>query len=324
MSASRIKSLGKLVFLIGLPIAFVVGLFGTGVYCGQANRATILGFERDWLGMDVEVPGEPKKDVPKKDEPKPEVKQEDPKPEVKPETPKPEVKPETPKPEVKPEPPKPEPPKPEPVAVESDALPVAVADPEPLAPAMQARLAEPVKIRVKLVVDAALHDRRPDWIAYAQRNVTWASQILEKQLGVRLELRGIVASSATWSTGQAALAALKDVDREGADLVLGLGGGNIRAVTQAPASSASNHAATAVAFANTTSRAPHLRPLLRAVAHAMGGDPIGDPQVDDARPIAFTAADRQILLDRKHLPFGTEAPTDEAPAPTVPEREGDE
>ena len=56
----------------------------------------------------------------------------------------------------------------------------------------------------------------------------------------------------------------------------------------------------------------------------MGSDPIGDPMVDDTRPIAFTAPDRQLLLDRKHLPFGTEAPTDEAPAPTEPEREGDE
>jgi hypothetical protein len=321
MSASRIKSLGKLVFLIGLPVAFVVGLFGTGVYCGQANRAAILGFERDWLGMDVEVPGEPAK--PKPDEPRPEVKKEDPKPEVKKDDPKPEVKPEPPKPDT-PEPPKPDTPKPEPVAALSDALPVAVADPEPLAPAMQARLAEPVKIRVKLVVDAALHDRRPDWIAYAQRNVAWASQVFEKQLGVRLELRGIVATSATWPTGQAALAALAEVDREGADLVIGLAGGNVRAVTQAPVSTAGNHAATAVAFANASSRAPHLRPLLRAVTHAMGGDPVGDPMVDDARPIAFTAADRQILLDRKHLPFGTEAPPTDAPAPTEPEREGDE
>lgn len=321
MSASRIKSLGKLVFLIGLPVAVVVGLFGAGVYCGQANRTVILGFERDWLGLDVEVPGEPARPEPKKDEPRPEVKKEEPRPE-----PRPEIKQEDPKPEVKPEITKPEP-RPEPLpTVEPDALPVAVAEPEPLAPAMQARLAEPVKIRVKLVVDADLHDRRPDWISYAQRHVDWSSRILEKQLGVRLELRGLVASPTTWSTGQAALAALKDVDREGADLVIGLGGRSLPVVSQAPVATAAAHAQTAVAFANASSRAPHLRTLLRAVTHAMGGDPIGDPQVDDARPLAFTAADRQILLDRKHLPFGTEPPPPtDSPAPTDPaDAEGEE
>ncbi|MBL8971981.1 MAG: hypothetical protein JNK56_15440, partial [Myxococcales bacterium] len=56
MASSRIKSLTKLTLLLGAPIALLLALFGTGVHCGHANRAAILGFERDWLGMDVTVP----------------------------------------------------------------------------------------------------------------------------------------------------------------------------------------------------------------------------------------------------------------------------
>lgn len=300
MSAARLKSLGKLVLLIGTPVALVTGLFGAGVYCGQGHRAGILGFERDWLGFDVEVPGEPK--------PKPEPATE-PKPEPKP-TPEAKLEP-TPTPEPKVEPtPTPEPTKetkPEPAPVVADAVPVPVAEPEPLAPELQARLAEPVKVRVKVVVDADVFDRRPDWIAYAQRHVDWASQIFDRQVGVRLELRGVVAWPTTWSSGHAALVDLQEIDREGADLVLGLGGRSVRAPIQAPQVGAASHATIAVAFADPSSRAPHLRGLVRAVSQAMGvRPPDGDVFTGDTAPIAFSAADRRILLDRKHLEFSSE------------------
>lgn len=301
MSASRLKSLGKLVVLIGLPVALVTGLFGAGVYVGQRHRGSILAFERDWLGLDVAVPGEPARPEPVKSEP---VKSEPTKPEP--------VKPEPVKTEpVKPEPVKPEPVKPEPARPEatSDAVPVPVAEPAALAPALQARLAEPVKVRVKVVVDADVFDRRPDWIAYAQRHVGWASQIFGAQLGVQLELRGVVAWPTTWSNGHVALAELRAIDREGADLVVGLGGRSVRA-PEAPAADPSQHAAAAVAFADPTSRAPHLRGLVRAVAQAMGADPLGAGS-GDAAPLAFRAEERQTLLERKHLPFATEP----APAP---------
>ena len=306
MSASRLKSLGKLVLLIGTPVALVTGLFGAGVYVGQGHRASILAFERDWLGFDVEVPGEPAKPEVKpetKPEPKPETKPEvkpEPKPETKVETPKPEPKLE-PKPEVKPEP-----------ALDA-AIPIAVAPPEPLDPAVQARLAEPVKVRVKLVVDADVFDRRPDWIAYAQRHVGWASEIFSRQLGVQLELRGIVASKSTWSDGQAALAELQNADREGADLVVGLGGRSVRAPMQSLIPGGSSHATAAVAFADPSSRAPHLRGLLRAVGQAMGGELLGEAS-GDATPITFHAGDRRIVLDRKHLPFSSEPAPTPAPA----------
>ena len=81
MTASRLKSLTKLALLLGLPVALLLGLFGGGVYCGHSNRAAILGFERDWLGMNVEVPGEPGKPAPEKptSEPAPPTRAEPPK-----------------------------------------------------------------------------------------------------------------------------------------------------------------------------------------------------------------------------------------------------
>jgi hypothetical protein len=316
MSAARLKSLGKLVVLIGLPVAFVVGLFGAGVYVGHGHRTAILSFERDWLGLDVAVPGEPSKPTSDtaKPEPKPEVK-----PPTSPEPPKPE-----PKPEPTPEPPKPEPTTtPEPKPVETpvapprgpDPIPVAVAEPAPLPPELQARLAEPLRIRVKVVVDEEVFDRRSDWIDYAERHVRWASQVLLRQLGVELELRGVVASPTTWSSGQVAFADLEKVGSDGADLVIGLGGRTIRTPLQVKAGSAAekHHASTAIAFgSDPTSPAPHLRGLLRAVTHAMGGDPIAA----DADPIAFSAEDRRIILERKHLPFTPEV--EDAPPPAQP------
>ncbi|HRI09792.1 MAG TPA: hypothetical protein PKW35_18345, partial [Nannocystaceae bacterium] len=56
MPRLRFKALARLVLLLGLPVAFVVGLFGAGVYVGVDNRPAILAFEREWLGMEVEVP----------------------------------------------------------------------------------------------------------------------------------------------------------------------------------------------------------------------------------------------------------------------------
>ena len=56
MSRARIKALAKLFLLLGLPVGLLAGLFGGGIYVGATHRATILGIEKDWLGMDVEVP----------------------------------------------------------------------------------------------------------------------------------------------------------------------------------------------------------------------------------------------------------------------------
>ena len=56
MAKSRALIITKLALLIGLPVAAIAGLFGFGVYWGDAHRTTVLELERDWLKMDVEVP----------------------------------------------------------------------------------------------------------------------------------------------------------------------------------------------------------------------------------------------------------------------------
>ena len=53
---SRAVIVGKLLLLVILPLSLLAGLFGTGVHLGHKHRATLLTVERDWLGMDVEVP----------------------------------------------------------------------------------------------------------------------------------------------------------------------------------------------------------------------------------------------------------------------------
>src|SRR5690606_574426 len=133
------------------------------------------------------------------------------------------------------------------------AVPVLVAEPEALPPDLQRRLGEPVKVRVKVVVDAELFDRRRDWIDQAERQIGWASQVLTQQLGVELELRGVVAWPATWSSGQAGLGDLGEIGSDGADLVLGLGGRNLRGDVQASPVTTSSHARSAIAFADPSS-----------------------------------------------------------------------
>jgi len=63
MSRARIKALAKLFFLLGLPLSLLAGLFAGGIYVGATHRAKILSIEKEWLGMDVEVPALPAADI---------------------------------------------------------------------------------------------------------------------------------------------------------------------------------------------------------------------------------------------------------------------
>ena len=326
MASSRLRSLTKLTLLLGVPIALLLGLFGAGVHCGHANRDAVLGFERDWLGMDVALPAktEPVTTDPVKSEP---VKSEP----VKAEPVKAEPKPEpvtTPPPET----PKPEPPSadttPRPMAAAlttvTDPVPLTLAPPLPLPDDLHARMAEPVRIRVKVLVDPELVDRRPDWIAYVQRHVVWASEVLEKQIGVRLELRGVVVwSSPEGSSAVVQLADLQRRSRDGSDLLLGFTSRGSSDAAPAGATPEFN-AGFALVQVNPASRAPHLRGLLRAVGESLGAAAVTDASSDawrtgsfmadvraaDSLPIALDADSRRRMLEHKSLPFqvSVEAP----------------
>ncbi len=55
MNWKRVKAVGKLVLLFGTPLLVVLGLFGYGVYVGDLYRHGITSFEKEWLGLDVEI-----------------------------------------------------------------------------------------------------------------------------------------------------------------------------------------------------------------------------------------------------------------------------
>ena len=190
-------------------------------------------------------------------------------------------------------------------------------------------------MRVTVLVDPELVDRRPDWIAYAQRHVAWASQILEAQIGVHLELRGVLVWPDPPRTGLTALTlAIKQRPRDGADLVLGF---SERSFAGAPVLDSGTAAADqnlghALVQASPGSRAPHLRGLLHAVGQALGAYPIrdaaspawragsfmGDVLAADTQAITLDEASRQRLLERKSLPFGDPPPGDTPPGDTPP------
>lgn len=337
MASSRIKSLSKLALLLGAPIALLLALFGSGVHCGHANRATILGFERDWLGMDVVVPEPTPTPAPT------------PAPTLAP-TPTPPATVATPTPTppaqtdnaVTPAPvvtPPPSEPAPLAVATVRDPIPLTVLPLAALPSDLDARLREPVRVRVTVLVDPELVDRRPDWIAYTQRHIAWASQVLEAQVGVHLELRGVLVWPAPPRTGLTELvAALGQRPRDGADLVLGF---SERSFAGAPMLTAGkdHNLGHAVVQASPGSRAPHLRGLLHAVGQALGayairdagsepwrsGSFMGDVLAPDTQALTLDDASRRRLLERKSLPFGdTTEPTPDANVLSVNDPDGQE
>jgi hypothetical protein len=306
MTVSRLKSLSKLALLLGVPVALLLGLFGAGVHCGFEHRAAILGFERDWLGMNVEVPAsEPVKAEPVKAEPVMPVLPDKPV-HVAPPTPQPGTTPEPPRPIPQPEPT----PVPAALGVVTEPSPVAIAEAAPLPADLQASLIEPVRVRVKVLLDTELVERRPDWIAYAQRHVAWASQVLERQVGVHLELRGVVVWPGPNGGDSAALLAdLQNRERDGADLLIGL---SSRSFAGAPGLAVADDAnlGFVVAEANPGSRAPHLRGMLHAIGEAFGAAPVvgpgtfmGDVITQDRNPIDLDVESRRRILARKGLPF---------------------
>lgn len=338
MTSSRLKSLSKLALLLGVPVALLLGLFGGGVYCGHEHRAGILAFERDWLGMDVDVPGEPVKPAapvepvastpatPPVVKPTPVTPGSEPPPTPQP---VPTTQPST-QPTTQPTTP---PTQPSPAALIAvlDPVPIPLAEPLALPADLQARLAEPVRVRVKVLVDAELVDRRPDWIAYAQRHVAWASQVLERQVGVHLDLRGVVVWSVPAGDTAALVADLQNRERDGADLLLGLSSRTFAGATL-PDATAEANLGFVVAEANPTSRAPHLRGMLHAIGEAFGAAPVvgpgtfmGDVIAGDNAAIGLDDASRRQILARKGLPFQAlpdaapdqpagDPPDDDAPA----------
>lgn len=322
MNRARLLAIGKLLLLFGIPTGLIGTLFGAGVHCGVTHRAGITGFERDVLGLDVEVP---KTETKPSDAKAPETKApETNAPEKAPETKAPEAKPtETPVPETKaPSKPVEQPPE----TIQPVEAPEATTTVDPLAGDLAARLAMPVRVRIKVLVDDEMIAAHPDWIDYVQRTVSAASQIYEQQFGITLELVGV----GRWSVVTAGLSAdqllgeLRTHARDGADTMLGMTArpldGTISGEAETPLPESAFNGAYGIVYSVPRARQPHLRTLLHEVGHMFGALDITDSSdpaweaaswmsyapVHDGQTPWIDAENRKRVLGRKDKPFAPE------------------
>ena len=334
MNKRRVLAIAKLVILFGTPVAFVVGLFSCGVYCGVQHREGITTFERDWLGLDVEVPkaeGDAKPDPDGKaaDGKADERPQKDAEPKPDPEPPK--------APTPTPKTAEPDPTDAAPAPVEREPEPTPELEPPPVAPPqtradplegeLATKLSMPVRVSVKVLVDDEVIASRPDWIDYVQRVVASASQVYEKQFGITLELTSV----GRWSVTTAGLDSeqlLGDVrarPREGNDVLLGFTNrpfdDRTAGKADTPAQDSAFNGAYGVIYAMPGHHQAHLRTLLHELGHVFGALDITDPS--DAAFVAksfmsyasaresdapwIDAENRKRILERKDLPFVAEA-----------------
>lgn len=196
----------------------------------------------------------------------------------------------------------------------------------PFDPAAE-RMAMPIRVRVKVLLDERLTAAHPDWLVRVQHELAEASDVYRMQLGITLSLVGVV----SWSgarDGLAPAALFQDLrrhEREGADVVLGwlsvplpldaYGYG-------APAPDSAYHGVRAlVGMAQEADGSySHRRGILRALGALLGALPV---RADDSqayrlaswmseapppagRPPWIDVDNRRRMLLRKGLPFAPE------------------
>lgn len=326
MNAKRLKAVGKLGVLFGIPLSLVMGLFCGGVYFGVEHRYAIAKFERDWLRLDVEVPDPPAESTSDgqeaEDEPEGgegaderETGDEDRASGAGHDPPTDRRKPTN--AGDRPPPAEPPPVQTEPSQTRADPLQGGLAD----------RLALPVTTHVKVLVDQELIDQQPAWIDYVQRTVSQASLVYDKQFGIELEL----VSVGRWpvaTDGMSAQELLEDLEtrsREGADVLLGFTNrpldGRTAGKGETPTGDSPFNGAYGVVYATPRHQNAHLRTLLHEVGHMFGALDIVDPENPDWRagswmsyaPVGesqapwIDAENRRRILERKDKPFRPEA-----------------
>lgn len=342
MASSRLKIAARLLLLLGLPVAVVAGLFGTGVYVGATHRHAVTSFERDWLSLDVEVPPAPPEppaeatpatvETPAPSPEQPAPSQPAPTADLPAASPPPtQAAAPTPAPTPAPQPGAATPaPQPAPAA----AVPAAA----PLSGDLAKRAELPVTVRLKILVDPELIAAEPAWIDYAQRTVSHASQIYAAQFGITLDLVGVgrwMVATAGMDAGQL-LSDVRERPREGADVLIGLTNrpldGSVAGQSEQPVGSSAFNGAYAVVYATPRHPEPHLRTLLHELGHIFGAEDVTDPSHADYRagswmsyaPVTpgqapwIDATNRQRILERKDKPFAPEG----ASRPPAPAREG--
>lgn len=336
MNRKRILAIGKLVVLFGTPVALLLGLFSGGVYCGVTHREGITRFERNWLGLDVEVPGEPASGTAAASSGSPtpsEPSQANP-PAPSPSSPQPVATTSGPGPTTTPAPTTTPPttitpPTTTPTAAIPAPLPPVETRVDPLDDADRVRLQSPVVVRVKVLADPTFVDEHADWIAQVQRTVSRASHVFEEQFGIRLELWAV----ARWpvaTEGMSAAGLLYDLQgrpREGVDVVLGFtsrehDGTSLEVGPVGPDDP--HNGAYGLIYAAPGQREPHLRTLLHELSRLLGAEPITDPQSAAWKAGSFMSyapvADDQVPWidadNRRRVLAGKDRPF--APAPARP------
>lgn len=317
----RIGALVRLLLILGLPVAVVVGIFGWGLAFGAAHRASVLHWEQRLLGWKAppqhdEAPAEDEASAepstasptPTREEAGGRVQDERPVPAGEPEAPAATAPtPERDGPRTPPTPAQNEaarmPPRaaPTPSTAAVEAPPTPRADPAGRTPAaedLDARLSLPVTIRVKVLVDDTVRADHPDWIDYVQRLLAAGSSVYAEQFGIRFDLVGL----ARWpvpTAGIGARALYEDLagrPREGADIVLGLtdrplADGDLAGLGGTPAEDAPFNASVALVYARPRidPKLPHLPVLLHEVAHLFGARDVTDRTTDAYRSGSWMA-----------------------------------
>ncbi|MBC8069343.1 MAG: hypothetical protein IAG13_13490, partial [Deltaproteobacteria bacterium] len=203
-----------------------------------------------------------------------------------------------------------------------------VATVDPLTGGLADRLAMPVRVRIKVLVDDELTTERADWIDYVQRTVSRASQVYEQQFGITLELYAV----ARWPVATAGLGSdqllddLRARSREGADILIGMTArpldGSVSGEAETPTTDSAFNGAHGVVYSTPRAREPHLRTMLHEVAHMFGALDITnrtDPAwqaaswmsyapVRDGQAPWIDADNRRRVLERKDRPFAPESP----------------
>jgi hypothetical protein len=321
MNRKRILAIGKLLVILGTPLALLVGLFSCGVWFGVEHRQGILELEQ-WMGLPVEVPTKTAEVATPVETKAAEVATPASEPvETKSDAGSTGTPPTVATPSTGTTPP--------PTKVEATPDAAAAVEPkiDPLAGDLAGKLGLPVKVKIRVLVDEDLVAARADWIDYVQRTVSRASHVYQQQFGIELEL---------WSVGRWPIATdgldsdqllgdLRSRGREGADVLVGFTerplDGDVSGKAETPLPDSAFNGAFAVVYAVPYSREPHLRTLLHEIGHFFGALDVTDPQdaawqggswmsyapFDDDQAPWIDAENRKRVIERKDKPFAHEA-----------------
>ncbi|KIG13762.1 hypothetical protein DB30_07608 [Enhygromyxa salina] len=341
--SSRLRVIGRLTALAGVPLLVIFLIFASGVYFGASRSYRVQTLEANWLGLaspdaDVDPPvaaevpagqagqatsagtgGPAEPDQP--DQPDPDQ------PDQPLATGEGGEAGETGEPQPLPQDP-PDPPDPTVIQAPASGLLTAVA--EPVGSELRSRFDETRLVRVKILVDPALVIAREDWLSYVASLTSATHASFELLFGVDVQLQGVVVwDLATNANVDTLLAALATHDREGADVILGLLARPQPAGFEPSRWIGAEHGDHALVFADLAQTDRFYRNMLRALAGLLGAEPVTqlDSFMSDATSQPGTAPtidpdNRGKVVFNKRRPFASSAAADdgpgEAPTPNEP------